>query len=107
MEGVTCLRYFSTFIAFLGLCEEYEAARGDDQVGSARSKRRRGGAGANQKYFPARANTPPMLYAFYLFPSGAASVSYTKIAFEVDDQICVENRGCWQHTTYALRVLWW
>lgn len=37
MEGVTCLKCPSTFMAFFGLCEDHEAARGDDQVDSARS----------------------------------------------------------------------
>lgn len=45
-------------MVFRGLCEEHEAVRGDNQV---RSARQHGGGGADRKYFPARANTPPTL----------------------------------------------
>lgn len=42
VEGVTSLRCLSIFMATLGLYEEHEAMRGDDHVGSARSKLRTG-----------------------------------------------------------------
>lgn len=51
MEGVA-------FMAFLGLCEELEAATGDDQMGR-----------GLKKYFPARVTT-----AFLQFLSAATSV---------------------------------